>query len=257
MESKPFPLEDEFGDIIKKARSGLGLSVAEAAARAGIQEEALARMEAYEKMPRDQDVKALAGLLGLAPGKLHRIVAPDYAPPAVPEQFGPFIVQTIAAQPGEANCYVISHEQQAYSIIVDPGTTAERIETALEVRKLPLTAVLVTHRHGDHVQSLASVEAKLQKATDEPFTTWKTPGHTADSCSFLFPGFVFVGDLLFAGSVGRAQSGEDWYRIHLESGRRILSLPDDTAIFPGHGPATTVGAEKHNNPFFDIIGHDV
>ena len=249
METKPFPLEDEFGDIIKKARLGRNLSVDYVASQTNIPAELLARLESYDRTPSEKEVVVLAQLLGLVPERLRRIVTPDYVPPPAPHQLGPFTIQTITARPGEANCYVVSDKQNARSCIVDPGTTVPRIEAVLD-NGFAIAAVLVTHHHGDHTQSLEYFQAKLQPLADEPFTVWKTPGHTADSCSFLFPGFVFVGDLLFAGSVGRSLPGDNWYDTHLESGRHILSLPDSTVIFPGHGPATTVAAEKQNNPFF-------
>jgi len=75
-----------------------------------------------------------------------------------------------------------------------------------------------------------------------------TPGHTAGGISYVGDGVVFVGDTLFAGSVGRANYR---YELLLQSIRdKILTLPEDTAIFPGHGPPSTVGEEKENNPFF-------
>jgi hydroxyacylglutathione hydrolase len=62
---------------------------------------------------------------------------------------------------------------------------------------------------------------------------------------------AFVGDLIFAGSIGRTDlPGGDHGKL-LESVRtKIFPLPDETVLFPGHGPATTVGEEKRSNPFF-------
>ncbi|UCH78210.1 MAG: MBL fold metallo-hydrolase [Candidatus Coatesbacteria bacterium] len=79
----------------------------------------------------------------------------------------------------------------------------------------------------------------------------ETPGHTAGSISLLGEGVAFVGDALFAGSVGRTDlCGGDERALLASVREKILSLPPETEIFSGHGPPTTVAAEKAHNPFF-------
>jgi glyoxylase-like metal-dependent hydrolase (beta-lactamase superfamily II) len=79
-----------------------------------------------------------------------------------------------------------------------------------------------------------------------------TPGHTLGHCILYVPevGVCFCGDLIFRDSVGRTDlPGGDWETL-LESIRtQVFSLPDDTRLLCGHGPETTVGREKHSNPF--------
>ncbi|MBP7140362.1 MAG: MBL fold metallo-hydrolase [Opitutaceae bacterium] len=78
------------------------------------------------------------------------------------------------------------------------------------------------------------------------------PGHCPGNVLFYFPDYksAFVGDALFAGSVGRTDLPGGSSSVLRNSIRtRIYSLPDDTAIHPGHGPATTVADEKSSNPF--------
>jgi len=77
-----------------------------------------------------------------------------------------------------------------------------------------------------------------------------TPGHTPGHCCFLVEGRLFSGDHLFAGSIGRTDlPGGDLPGL-LESMRsKILPLPDDTAVYPGHGPTTTMRVERRSNPF--------
>lgn len=82
------------------------------------------------------------------------------------------------------------------------------------------------------------------------FEIWKTPGHSDESKCFLLPGSIFVGDLMFAGSVGRANP-KCWAR-HREFVNQVLTLENDTYIFPGHGPVTTVKTEKKINPFYEL-----
>ncbi len=80
-----------------------------------------------------------------------------------------------------------------------------------------------------------------------------TPGHSPGSLSFYFEeiGAVFVGDLLFYRSVGRTDFPGSSERDLMRSVRtKIFTLPENTLVYPGHGPETTVGQERLNNPFF-------
>ncbi len=83
------------------------------------------------------------------------------------------------------------------------------------------------------------------------FSVVHTPGHTPGCVSYLCGGMAFVGDLIFAGSIGRTDLPGGSHEQLLASVReKIFVLPDDTILFPGHGPSTTVGEEKRSNPFF-------
>lgn len=82
-----------------------------------------------------------------------------------------------------------------------------------------------------------------------------TPGHTEGSVCLYLPSdttqnVLFAGDTLFAGSIGRTDLWGGSMREILRSLQtKLLALPDDTIVFPGHGPATTIGAERESNPF--------
>lgn len=80
-----------------------------------------------------------------------------------------------------------------------------------------------------------------------------TPGHTQGSISLLGEGMVFAGDALFRGSIGRTDlptgNMEAMNQSLLE---KLLVLPDETIVYPGHGKATTIGAEKENNPYIRL-----
>lgn len=87
-------------------------------------------------------------------------------------------------------------------------------------------------------------------------TVLHMPGHSLGGVGFLGPGFVFTGDTLFAGSVGRtdlpasSRVGTDpWDVLRTSIREKLLTLPDETMVLPGHGPATTIGAEKRSNPY--------
>jgi len=78
-----------------------------------------------------------------------------------------------------------------------------------------------------------------------------TPGHSPGSVCFLAENVIFAGDTLFQSSIGRTDIPGGDYEALIEGVRKkIFTLPDDTEVLPGHGPATSVGFEKENNPFF-------
>lgn len=79
-----------------------------------------------------------------------------------------------------------------------------------------------------------------------------TPGHTPGHCCFYLEaeGWLFSGDQLFAGSIGRTDlPGGDFDQLMESMRKRVVDLPDDTRVLPGHGPETTVGRERRTNPF--------
>jgi hydroxyacylglutathione hydrolase len=77
-----------------------------------------------------------------------------------------------------------------------------------------------------------------------------TPGHSPGSVCLVGPGVVFGGDVLFAGSIGRSDlPGGDFDTLIQSIERELLLLPDETIVYSGHGPETTVGHERRSNPF--------
>jgi len=79
-----------------------------------------------------------------------------------------------------------------------------------------------------------------------------TPGHTLGGISLLEQGMVFTGDALFAGSIGRTDfPGGDLMTLLRSIKTNLMTLPDDTKVFSGHGPASTIGEERAENPFLN------
>lgn len=87
------------------------------------------------------------------------------------------------------------------------------------------------------------------------FQVRHTPGHSPGGVSFVAPGVVFTGDVLFQGSIGRTDlPGGDFTTLIRGIERELLTLPDDTIVYSGHGPETTVGNERRHNPFLTGAG---
>lgn len=268
----PVLLEDEFGDVVRKARQGLGLSVEELARATGIEPEALVSMEGYRRAPTRAESDALARRLGLAAEPLWAIAGGRYAPAVSAWPAGLEIV-TFTFAPMNSHGYLVRHKASGACFLVDPGGDARGILTAVEAQGGTLSAVLLTHGHADHVGALEAVLRRAQAPVVAHPREWSgpglrpvegdaelsfgdctvrvlhTPGHTEGGLSFVLDGAAFVGDTLFAGSLGGPLRGSGWYERLLESGRRLVSLPGKTVLLPGHGPATTAALERENNPF--------
>ncbi len=96
-----------------------------------------------------------------------------------------------------------------------------------------------TYAHGDTV-----------RVGEVAFQVRHTPGHSPGSVSLVGPGVVLGGDVLFAGSIGRTDlPGGDFDTLIASIERELLSLPEATIVYSGHGPETTVGRERRSNPF--------
>ena len=82
------------------------------------------------------------------------------------------------------------------------------------------------------------------------FETLRVPGHSPAHLAFATEGALFSGDVLFAGSVGRADlPGADWQLLLSSIATLAERFPPETVVYPGHGPATTIGDELETNPF--------
>ncbi len=83
---------------------------------------------------------------------------------------------------------------------------------------------------------------------DLKFAVLHTPGHTRGGICFYGEGVVFTGDTMFSNGIGRYDLPGSSYDQLMESLSRLMKLPDETIVYPGHGPPTTIGAERRTNP---------
>lgn len=174
----------------------------------------------------------------------------------------------------EGNAFILACDETREAILVDAGAFEPEMAEYIEASQLTLTSVFITHDHYDHSGGLHAVVERYGTAvyagsahpggckatkvgqgdTIQVGTltgrVLATPGHTADGVSLAFPGMVFTGDALFAGSVG-GTSSPMYAKQQLDAIRKhIFSLPPETEIHTGHGPSSTVGIESRHNPFF-------
>lgn len=104
---------------------------------------------------------------------------------------------------------------------------------------------------------VVTIDASLEdgatvQTTNLRATVMHTPGHTEGSTCIYFPSEkkLIAGDTLFAGSIGRTDlPGGNFEKIMRSLHERVMTLPDDVMVIPGHGPATTIAEEKETNPF--------
>jgi glyoxylase-like metal-dependent hydrolase (beta-lactamase superfamily II) len=276
------PLEDDFCDIIKKARTGLKLSVGDMARLTGLPGADISALERGDQ-PRDRaEVRALASALGLRLLPLEQIVMEKWLPHALPSTPG---IETVH---GEINGYAVKGyiiHDSGEAVLIDTAYNAETMMEILEARRLRLVGVCLTHGHADHAEGIQKIVNRWPVpvylgAEDLTLLHWKppesqvaapdhgraislgrltlrclaTPGHTSGGTCYVVEmpwGMVcFVGDTIFAGSIGRSNPFQ-LYHAHLESVRcRVLTLPEDCLLLPGHGPGTTVREEREHNPFY-------
>ena len=153
-----------------------------------------------------------------------------------------------------SNAYLVWREAAREAFFVDSGAPLEPLVEAVEQERLRVAGLLTTHAHHDHVAGDAELERRygVRGARSAPgFEAIATPGHSDDHLAFVADGLCFSGDLLFRDSVG----GGDAAAVRA-SVLRLLELPDETRVLPGHTDETTIGRERAENPFVRYwLGH--
>jgi len=171
-----------------------------------------------------------------------------------------------------------NHDRQRAAIIVDPGSMEKVTLETIENNNFDLKAVLITHEHLGHVRGLRTLKRIYNAevfAVNQSVMDYKTnmvkdgdyfniadmvvevisiPGHSSDSAVYRIGNMLFTGDVLTAGLVGSTASayGAKTQMNKLRS--RLLSLPGDYVVLPGHGPPSTLEAERRFNA--DIHRYD-
>ncbi len=197
------------------------------------------------------------------------------------------IIKRLVVGSLSANCYVVGMAGQG--MVIDPGGNAGEIQRAIAGSGLDIKIIALTHGHSDHIAALRDIQDQtgaevaihtedadfletssqfgISYRTPHPpdrllhegdvidignmsFTVIHTPGHTPGSICLLSGDKVFTGDTLFYRGIGTTlMPGSSRSQLINSIQTRLMALPDDTIIYPGHGRETTIGAERRDNPY--------
>ena len=189
----------------------------------------------------------------------------------------------------QTNCYILRESEAAEDcLVIDTGLQAGELIKFLKRHKLNPVAVVLTHGHADHIAGVAvlcknfpDIKVYIHKLDAEMLTealvprpssivpillleeesvveqagirleVLHTPGHTQGGICLYSKdeAIVFTDDTLFAEGVGRTDLGGNMAQLIKSIREKLFTLPDDTTVYPGHGPVTTVAHEKTHNQF--------
>jgi len=189
----------------------------------------------------------------------------------------PVIIKQLEVGYMDNFCYIVGCEDTRQAMVIDPGADVERILSTGEKEGLEIIKIVNTHGHGDHTAGNARLksltgakifihaldadrypEADIQLNKEDKLTLGEitfdiihTPGHTPGGICLYAQGDLFTGDTLFVGDSGRTDLAGGNRPTLGKSIRRLMKLPDDTIIWPGHDygptPSSTIYWEKRNN----------
>ncbi|MDX9897636.1 MAG: MBL fold metallo-hydrolase [Spirochaetia bacterium] len=172
---------------------------------------------------------------------------------------------------GFANVYLVGNDQSHEAAIVDPAAFTLGLLDFIEEKGYVVTSALITHNHAHHVDglwtllriydavvyssnaSIDGIQCRMVRDGEEfsvcglDVQALSVPGHSADSMVYRFDKILFTGDVLHAGLIGKTMSQYGNRLLKDQLNKKILSLSDDCLVLPGHGPPTSIGAEKLYN----------
>ena len=267
------PLEDFYEDIIGKAMRGRHISEGELSEKTGIDRDTLGRICRGE-FSDESALPKIAAQLWLDPGALMISASKSWLPRSV--SLEGLLQFNTAYRDMRVNAFLIWDPASKEAAAFDTGTNVDDMIAEVADRGLTLKYIFLTHTHNDHVADLERLKAAAPGARVyanrlEPWPgaesfvegasfplgsmtidTRTTSGHSEGGTTYVINGLArpvaVVGDALFAGSMGGGMvSFADALRNNRE---KIMTLPDDTVICPGHGPLTSIAEEKRHNPFF-------
>ena len=191
------------------------------------------------------------------------------------------LIETFTVGMLSTNCYVVNSQQTKDSIIIDPGlefsSEAQQILDYITRKALKVKFIVNTHGHEDHISGDAVFQEKFKvpiyihkydahyiegfgkgkfaanvlledgsliEFGGESLKVMHTPGHTPGSLCLIGKPIVFTGDTLFAGGIGRTDFPGGSVSDMRLSLQKLMRLPDNFLIYPGHGPTSIMGEKK-------------
>ncbi|HWP69078.1 MAG TPA: MBL fold metallo-hydrolase [Rectinemataceae bacterium] len=172
---------------------------------------------------------------------------------------------------GFSNTYIVGNEEESAAVIIDPAEVTTMMIEQLEHKKLQLKAILVTHNHIHHIRGLKTLmriyspavyasntkifDIICRKVRDQDIfeeggfeiQAFAVPGHSQDSIVYKIGSCLFTGDAMHAGVIGKTTSSFNAQALVERLKLKLLGFPDETMVFPGHGPPSTIGTEKKFN----------
>jgi len=188
---------------------------------------------------------------------------------------GEIRIKKLKIAPYDTNCYIIVCPQSGEGVLIDTPGEYDRI--LAEVADISIKYTIITHTHFDHLGAFRKVREKLSvpvavhaleaSALPSPpdlslrdgdvldfggvnLKVLHTPGHTPGSICLLYGKHLFSGDTLFPGGPGNTRTPADFEQIVDSIARKLLILPDETLVYPGHGDGTTLAKEKREFSVF-------
>ncbi len=191
-------------------------------------------------------------------------------------------IETLTVGQYETNCYILYTGENSGCLVIDPGYEPQRILQKVRALGKTLTAILLTHGHFDHVGGVKELfaqtdcdiylcpeDCKMPESMTAGALSYTnsythgdvlelaglrlqvlhTPGHTPGSVCLICGDALFSGDTLFAGSCGRTDLPGGRWETLTDSLQALKALSTDYRVYPGHGEATTLSAEKKYNPY--------
>ena len=198
-------------------------------------------------------------------------------------------IERFVVGPLQTNCYLVYEDTSGKGVLIDPGEYDERIAGYIKVKNIDIEYTINTHGHADHIAGDAAfgfpvlihkadesclfdpsknlsnlMEGKLEPIKIERILSdgdivkfgqteleiIHTPGHTPGCISIKYDSILFSGDTLFYEGVGRTDlPGGSYEALEASIKNKLMCLPDEVRVFPGHGPETTIGHERKYNAF--------